>query len=154
MFYVFFDSSQPQEINLFLTVVNKKVMVLLFNRWGIVVWSCLNFFPVKKEGGRWKKKGYFFSCLTFLFLVPVFVYVLWFICAFFLVWLWKFQCLTEEMLGQIISSVTWGEKKEMYWLCWYKAGCLLKEPSTNQQKFILFSLLICKLTCLVMRPHS
>lgn len=55
-----------------------KVMVLLFNRWGDSSLKLPLFSPV--FGG---KKGYFFSWLTFLFPVPVFMYVLWFCCAFF-----------------------------------------------------------------------
>lgn len=88
-------------------MVNKKLLVILFNRYGESS-SKLPLFSLVFGG---KKVTFFFSWLTFLFLVPVFMFVLSFCCAF-LVELLKFKHLKEEMLGQILSSVTWEKSQK------------------------------------------
>lgn len=86
-------------------------MVLLFNRWGDSSLKLPLFFPV--TGGR--KEVTFFSWLTFLFLVLVFMYVLWFCCAFIGVALKVSVSQGRNAQPNSVLSYLWGKKiREMY----------------------------------------
>lgn len=141
MFYLYSDSSQPWEINPFLTVVNTKVMVLLFNRWGILVWSCFYFLQslVGKQRLLFFLVNFFISCSCLHVCLVVLLCFFW--CSFE-----NFSVSRRKCLVKFCPQLPGGKKSEkcidfadikldVYW----------SNQVANQQKFILFSLLICKL---------